>query len=129
MFTQQQNKSSRNTLLAIATSGLLALMLTSTALRAHQDHGVVAPLVAGFALGALVNYGNSSHHYYQYQYQRHGHYRQGSGHRSGYRSGHGYRSQQSNAHYSKGHSSHGRYSHKRSYSSGRGGHYNSRRKH
>ena len=123
MFTQQQNKSSRNKLLAIAASGLLALMLTSTALRAHQDHGVVAPLVAGFALGALVNYGHSSHHYYQYQ--RHGHYRQGSGHGSG----HGYRSQQSSGHYSKGHSSHGRYSHKRRYSSGRGGHYNSRRKH
>jgi hypothetical protein len=131
MFTQQQNKSSRNTLLAIAASGLLALMLTSTTLRAHQDHGVVAPLVAGFALGALVNYGHSSHHYYQYQ--RHGHYRQGSGHGSGYKSGrksgHGYRSQQSSGHYSEGHSSHGRYSHKRSYSSGRGGHYNSRRKH
>ncbi len=128
MFTQQQNKSSRNTLLAIATSGLLALMLTSTALRAHQDHGVVAPLVAGFALGALVNYGNSSHHYYQYQYQRHGHYRQRSGHGSGYKSGHKsvhrYRSQQSSGHYS-----HGRYNHKRSISSSRGGHYHSRRKH
>ena len=129
MFTQQQNKSSRNKLLAIAASALLALTLTSTALRAHHDHGVVAPLVAGFALGALVNYGHSSHHYYRYQYQRHGHYRQGSGHGSGHKSGHGYRSQQSNGYYSKGHSSHGRYSHKRSYSSGRGGHYNSRRKH
>jgi hypothetical protein len=130
MFTQQQNKSSRNTLLAIAASGLLALMLASTTLRAHPGHGVVAPLVAGFALGALVNYGHSSHHYYQYQYQyqRHGHYRQRSGHGSGYKSGHnsghGYRSQQSNGHYS-----HGRYSDKRSYSSSRGGHYNSRRKH
>ncbi len=88
------------------------------------DISVVAPLVAGFALGALVNYGHSSHHYYRYQYQRQGHYRQRSGHRSGHKSGHGYRSQQGNGHYS-----HDRYSHKRSYSSGRGGHYNSRRKH
>ena len=124
MFTQQQNKSGRIKLLVIAASALLALMLTSTALRAHQDHGVVAPLVAGFALGALVNYGHSDHHYYRYQYQRHGHFRQGSGHDSGHKSGHGYRSHHSNGHYSQDH-----YSHKRSYSSGRGGHYNSRRKH
>ncbi len=124
MFTQEQNKSNRIKLLVIAASGLLALILTSAPLRAHQDDGFVAPLVAGFALGALVNYGHSSHHYYRYQYQRQGHYRQRSGHRSGHKSGHGYRSQQGNGHYS-----HDRYSHKRSFSSGRGGHYNSRRKH
>ncbi len=129
MFTQEQNKSSRIKLLVIAASGLLALMLTSAPLRAHQDDGFVAPLVAGFALGALVNYGHSSHHYYHYQYQRRGHYRQrsghGSGYKSGHKSGHGYRSQQSNGHYSHKRS----YGHKRSFSSGRGGHYNSRRKH
>jgi hypothetical protein len=125
MFTQEQNKSSRNKLLLIAASGLLTLMLASVPARADHDHDIVAPLVMGFALGALVNYGHSSQHYYRYQYQRHGH----SGHGSGHSSGHGYRSQYSNGHYSKGPSSHGRYSQKRRHSSNRDGRQTSRRKH
>lgn len=133
MFTQEQNKSSRNKLLLIAASGLLTLMLASVPARADHDHDIVAPLVMGFALGALVNYGHSSQHYYRYQYQRHGHSGHGSGHRSGHgsghNSGHGYRSQYSNGHYSKGPSSHGRYSQKRRHNSNRDGHHTSRRKH
>jgi hypothetical protein len=125
MFTQEQNKSNRNKLLLMAVSGLMILMLASAPARADHDQNVVAPLVVGFALGALVNYGQSSHHYYRYQYQRHGH----SGNRSGHRSGHGYRSQYSNGHYSKGHSSQGRYSQKRRHGSSRDGHHTSRRKH
>jgi hypothetical protein len=125
MFTQEQNKSNRNKLLLMAVSGLMTLMLASAPARADHDQNVVAPLVVGFALGALVNYGHSSHHYYRYQYQRHGH----SGNRSGHRSGHGYRSQYSNGHYSKGHSSQGRYSQKRRHGSSRDGHHTSRRKH
>jgi hypothetical protein len=125
MFTQEQNKSNRNKLLLMAASGLITLMLASAPARADHDHNVVAPLVVGFALGALVNYGHSSHHYYRYQYQRHGH----SGNRSGHRSGHGYRSQYSNGHYNKGHSSQGRYSQKRGHRSSRDVHQTSRRKH
>ena len=135
MFTQEQNKSGRNKsgrnkLLVIAAGALMTLMLSSTAVRAHHDHAVIAPLVAGFALGALVNYGHSSHHYYRYQYQKHGHYHR----RSGHQSGHGYRSQNSNGsyrkrYYSEGYGSHDRYSQKRRHSSNREGHYTPRRKH
>jgi len=66
----------RNKFTVVAATVLLTLMLTIAPARAHHDHDFVAPLIAGFALGALVNYDHSSRHYYHYQHQRHGHYRQ-----------------------------------------------------
>jgi uncharacterized protein YgiB involved in biofilm formation len=123
MFAQSRNK-----LAVTAATGLVILALASTSARANHDyanhdHDVVTPLVAGFALGALLNYGHSSHHYYRYQYQRHGHSGRGSGHRSGYSSGHGYSS-----HYKKSYSK-GQYGHKPRHSSSRGNRHTPRRKH
>ena len=93
----------RNKFTVLATTSLLTLMLTSAPARAHHDHNIAAPLIVGFALGALVNYGHSSRHYYHYQHQRQGHYRQPSGHGLGHSSGHGRLK-----HYQK---SHGNYDH------------------
>jgi uncharacterized protein YgiB involved in biofilm formation len=114
----------RNKFTVVAATVLLTLMLTIAPARAHHDHDFVAPLIAGFVLGALVNYDHSSRHYYHYQHQRHGHYRQGSGHRSGHGYSHGYRK-----HYQKSHSSYGHYSKKRRHNSSHGGYYKPRRKH
>ena len=119
MFTQSRKK-----LAVMAATGLVTLMLASTPARANHDHDIVTPLVAGFALGALLNYGGSSHHYQRYQYQRHGHYRHGSGHGSG----HGYSNHRNNIHDKRGHDNHGQYSHKKRYSSSRGGYYTPRHK-
>jgi hypothetical protein len=124
MFAQPRNK-----LAVMASVGLVMLALVSTSARANHDQDVVTPLVAGFALGALLNYGHSSHHFYRYQYQRHGHSRHGSGHRSGHGSGHGYGSHYTNSHYKKSHSSHGNYGHKPRHSSNRGSYNAPRRKH
>jgi len=44
----------RNKFTVVAAAGLLTLTITPA--RAHHDHDFVAPLIAGFALGALVNY-------------------------------------------------------------------------
>ena len=118
----------RNKFTVIAATGLLTLMLTSAPARAHHDHDIVAPLIAGFALGALVNYDHGSGHYYRYQYQRQGHYRQRSGHGSGHRSEHGY-SHGYRKYYQKSHSSYGHYSQKRRHSSSHGDYYKPRRKH
>ena len=117
----------RNKFSVLAATSLLTLMLMSAPASAHHDHDIVVPLIAGFALGALVNYGHSSQHYYHYHYQRQGHYHQpsrhGSGHRSGHGKSHGYRK-----HYHKRHSSHGHYGQKRRHSSGHGA-YKPWRKH
>ena len=118
MFTKPRNK-----LVLIATTGLMTLMLASEPARAQHDHDIVTPLVAGFAFGALLNYGHSSHHYYRYQHRRHGHYRHGSR----YGSRHG--SYHNGGHYNKRHSSHGHYSHKQRHSSSRGSYHKPRRKH
>jgi uncharacterized protein YgiB involved in biofilm formation len=115
MFTQSRKK-----LAIMAATGLVTLMLASTPARANHDNDIVAPLIAGFALGALLNYGGSTHHYQRYQYQRYGHYRQGSGH--------GYDSHRHNSHYKKGHNSYGQYSHQPRYSSSQGGYYTPRHK-
>ena len=72
----------RNKFTVVAAAGLLTLTLTITPARAHHDHDFVAPLIAGFALGALVNYDRGSRHYYHYRYQRHGHYSQKRRHSS-----------------------------------------------
>jgi hypothetical protein len=121
MFAQPRNK-----LAVVAATGLVMLALVSTSARANHDHAnhnhdVVTPLVAGFALGALLNYGHSSHHYYRYQYQRHGHSGHGSGH--GYSGGH-----RTNSHYQKSYSK-GQYGHKQRHSSSRGNRHTPRRKH
>ncbi len=79
----------RNKFTVLAATGLLTLMLTSAPARADHDHNIAAPLIIGLALGALVNYGHSSRHYYHYQHQRQGHYRQPSGHGPGHSSSHG----------------------------------------
>jgi len=118
---------SRNKLAVMAATGLLTLMLASTSARASHDHNLLPPLVAGFALGALVNYGHSSHHYYRYQYQRHGYGY--SGHGSGHRSGHGYSNHHRYGHHKRSYSSQGQYGHKPRYSSSRGKGHSSRRKH
>ena len=129
----------RNKLAVVATTSLVILALASTSVRANHDHAnndydVVTPLVAGFALGALLNYGHSSHHYYRYQYQRHGYSghgpRHGSGHGySGHGSGHGYSSQHNKSHYKKSYSSQGPSGHKQRHSSSRGKSHTPRRKH
>ena len=116
MFAQPRNK-----LAVVAATGLVMLALVSTSARANHDHDVVTPLVAGFALGALLNYGHSSHHYYRYQYQRHGH--------SSHGSGHGYSGHRTNSHYKKSYSSQGHYGHKQRHSSSRGNRHTPRRKH
>jgi hypothetical protein len=133
MFAQPRKNLTRNKLAVMAATGLVILALASTSARASHDHAnhdydVVTPLVAGFALGALLNYGHSSHHYYRYQYQRHGHSGHGSGHRSGRSSGHGYGSHYNNSHYKKSYSK-GQYSHKQRHNSSRGNSHTPRRKH
>ena len=124
MFAQPRKNLARNKLAVMAVTGLVTLALASTSARANHDHYVVTPLVAGFALGALFNYGHSSHHYYRYQYQRHGH----SGHGSGHRSGHGYSGHHYNSHYKKSYSQ-GNYGHKPRHTSSRGNRHTPRRKH
>ena len=120
MFTQPRKKLARKKLAVMAATGLVTLILASTPARANHDHDIVTPLVAGFALGALLNYGGSSHHYQRYQYQRHGHYRHGSGH--------GYSNHRNKIHDKRGHNNHGQYSHKKRYSSSQGGYYTPRHK-
>jgi hypothetical protein len=115
MFTQSRKK-----LAVLAATGLVTLMLASTTARANHDQDIVTPLIAGFALGALLNFGSGSRHYQHYQYQRYGHYRQGPGH--------GYDSHHYNSHYKRGHNNYGQYSHKPRYSSSQGGYYTPRHK-
>jgi hypothetical protein len=118
----------RKKLAVMAVTSLIALVLASTSARANHDHDVVTPLVAGIALGALLNYGHSSHHYYRYQYQRHGNSRHGSSHRSGHGSGHGYSGHNNNGHYKKSYSSQGHNGHKQRHNSSRGNRHTPRRK-
>lgn len=121
----------RKKLAVMAVTSLIALVLASTSARANHDHDVVTPLVAGIVLGALLNYGHSSHHYYRYQYQRHGHSGHGSGHHSGHGyghgSGHGYSGHRTTSHYKKSYSK-GHSGHKQRHSSSRGNPHTPRNK-
>jgi hypothetical protein len=108
------SKKRYNTLAVALCAGFLAL--GSGAARADHDSDLVTPLVTIFAVGALLSYGHSSHHYHHYyRYRSHGHYR-----------GHDY---SSHGHYRKHHSSHGHYAMPRRHSSSHGGYHAPRRKH
>lgn len=87
----------------LLVAGLMTAMSGITG--ADHDTDLVTPLVALFAVGALVNYDRASHHYHHYySYRRYGHYR---GHYSRPRY-HGYR-HQGRDYYRKRQSSHGHY--------------------
>ena len=109
-----------NKLQMMAVASLLALAAASTPANANHDHGVVAPLVTGFALGALAYHGHShyqQHHYYRYRSHGYRQYRsaqQGHGH-------YGHKSRQS---YSQG-----GYHQRPRHSHSKGGYHQPRRKH
>ncbi|MCP4336180.1 MAG: hypothetical protein GY785_26350 [Gammaproteobacteria bacterium] len=109
-----------NKLQMMAAASLLAMAAASTPANADHDHGVVVPLVTGFALGALAFHGQSGyrqHHYYRYRSHGYRQYRHGR-HRSGH---YGHKSRQS---YSQG-----GYSHRPRHSYSQGGYHQPRRKH
>jgi len=68
-------KQHANKLQMMAAASLLALAAASTPASADHDHGVIVPLVTGFALGALAYHGHR-----QYRPGQHG--RGHSGHKT-----------------------------------------------